>query len=112
MPQGDDTTPERAGPIEFEIGMRWLHLWRLARRPWVPAAFAAMVRPSRNAGLLRTWLRVTPSGPAVVQLWEDRPAVAAWARDRGERHAEPWGRFARESGSTRAWGIWHRVRDP
>lgn len=37
-------------------------------------------------GLLRTWLRVTPAGPAVVQLWEDRPAVAEWARDRTESH--------------------------
>jgi Domain of unknown function (DUF4188) len=111
MAAGWDVTDTGTGPIEFEIGMRWAQLWRLAARPWVPAAFAGMVRPSRNAGLLRTRVRVTPAGPAVVQLWRDRPAVDGWARDRAESHAQPWGRFAREAGGTHAWGIWHRVRD-
>ncbi len=111
MARGWDITDEGSGPIEFEIGMRWAQLWRLAARPWVPAAFLGMIRPSRNDGLLRTWLRVRPSGPAVVQLWESRPAVDGWARDHAQSHAEPWGRFAREAGTTAAWGIWHRVRN-
>lgn len=111
MTEGWDVTAGDDGTIEFEIGMRWAQLWRLAARPWVPRAFLGMVRPEVNDGLLRTWIRVTPHGPAVVQLWESKPAVDGWARDRAQSHAVPWGRFAREAGSTQDWGIWHRVRD-
>lgn len=105
----DVTESEATEPIEFEIGMRWRSLWRLAARPWVPVAFARMLHAPEDGSLLRTWLRVTPAGPAVVQAWRDRTAVDAWSRDPDAAHIGPWRRFAREADGTAAWGIWHRV---
>jgi hypothetical protein len=98
-----------SAPVEFEIGMRWQSLWRLGARPWVPLAFARMLRPPAGGGLLRTRLRVTGAGPAVVQDWRDRAAVDAWSRDAGQAHLDGWRRFARQEGGTASWGIWHRV---
>ena len=96
-------------PVEFEIGMRWRSLWRLAARPWVPVAFLRMLRPPGDGSLLRTRLRVTGAGPAVVLAWRDREAVDAWSRDPDAAHLDGWRRFAREADGTAAWGIWHRV---
>jgi hypothetical protein len=109
-PHGWDVEDAQDRPVEFEIGMRWTALWRLAATPWVPAAFARMVLPADNDGLLQTRLRVRPAGPAVVQVWRDKSAVDSWARDRAANHRGPWRRFAREVGGTARWGIWHRVR--
>ena len=110
MPTGWTTSDSGADPIEFVIGMRWLELWRLAARPWVPVAFARMLVPQPEAGLRRTRLGVRPGGPVVVQEWESREAVDAWARDRARPHAIPWGRFRRQHGGTAAWGVWHEVQ--
>ena len=109
VPEGWDIEDTDGGPVEVEIGMRWLQLWRLAARPWIPTAFLGMVRPAHHDGLLRTSLRVRGAGPAVVQVWQDRAAVDAWARS-DDAHRDPWRRFAREARGTAAWGIWHRVR--
>jgi Domain of unknown function (DUF4188) len=98
-----------AEPIEFEIGMHWRSLWRLAIRPWVPLAFARMLRAPADGSLERTWLRVTPSGPAVVQAWRDRDSVRDWSRNPDEAHLGPWRRFAHDAEGTASWGIWHRV---
>jgi hypothetical protein len=107
---GWHVTVDGPGAVEIEIGMGWLSLWRLAARPWVPLAFAGMVRPADNQGLLRSGLRVTPSGPAIVQVWRDRPTLDAWSRSAGAAHLGPWRRFRREAEGTADWGIWHRVR--
>lgn len=95
--------------IEFLIGMRWAHLWKLAWRPWVPRAFAAMLRTDHD-DLERTWLAVRPGGVAVVQRWRSADALDAWARDNDGAHAPAWGRFAREHGPIAGWGIWHETR--
>jgi hypothetical protein len=97
-------------PIEFVIGMRWHELWRLASRPWVPLAFARMLLPQPGTGLRRTRLGVRTAGPVVVQEWESRAAVDAWARDRGQAHARPWSRFRRDVGGTADWGVWHEIQ--
>ena len=97
-------------PVSFLIGMRWHQLWRLAAQPWVPLAFARMLVPQPEAGLRRTRLGVRPSGPVVVQEWESRAAVDAWARSAGRPHAGPSARFRREVGGTADWGVWHEVR--
>ncbi len=107
MPTGWTTRDSGEDPIQFVIGMRWHQLWRLATRPWVPLAFARMLLPA--PGLRRSRLAVRPAGPVVVQEWASREAVAAWARDRGQAHAIPWGRFRREVGGTADWGVWHEV---
>lgn len=95
--------------MEFLIGMRWAHLWKLVRHPWVGRSFAAMVLTEHDE-LLRTWLAVRPGGPAVVQRWASAEALDGWSRDRSEAHAPAWGRFAREHGGIAGWGIWHEVR--
>jgi hypothetical protein len=102
--------------IEFEIGMRWTDLWRLAWRPWVPVAFAGMLRPEAGGaggaggGFVHTRFGVRRGGPVVVQRWRSAEALDAWAR-RDRAHAQPWGRFRRdEARRTADWGIWHRVR--
>jgi len=109
VPTGWNVQRSAEDPIEFVIGMHWHQLWRLAARPWVPLAFARMLRPSAGGGLRASWLRVTPAGPAIVQEWRDRDAVAAWSRNAGEAHLGPWRRFAQEADGTASWGIWHRV---
>ncbi len=110
MPTGWDIQDADAGvPVDVLIGMHWAQLWRLAARPWVPAAALRMVRADRSTGLLGTRYGVRRRGPYLVQRWSDRPAVDAWARAKGEVHAGPWARFAREASGTAAWGIWHEV---
>src|SRR5690242_20000230 len=83
MPQGWTTDDAGDEPVEFLIGMRWNQLWRLAAQPWVPLAFARMLLPQPGSGLRATRLGVRRRGPVVVQRWESREAVDAWARDRG-----------------------------
>jgi hypothetical protein len=107
---GWDVSGNGAGEVEIEIGMGWCSLWRLAARPWVPLAFARMVAPAGNEGLVRSGLRVTGSGPAVVQVWRDRATLDAWSRSAAASHLDPWRRFRREADGTADWGIWHRVR--
>jgi hypothetical protein len=110
VPEGWNIEQTRHAPVEVEIGMRWLALWRLAARPWVPLAAARMVLPSGNDGLLRSGVRLTWSGPALVQVWDDHETVQGWSRDSGASHAAARKRFAREASGTASWGIWHRVR--
>jgi hypothetical protein len=95
--------------VDFEIGMRWQDLWRLAHRPWVPLAFLGMLRPDPATGFVHTRFAVRRDGPVVVQRWRSRAALDGWAR-RDAGHAAPWGRFRRdEARRTAEWGIWHRV---
>ena len=108
MTRGWEITPGD-GPVEFVIGMRWQHLWRLASRPWVPLAFARMLLPGAG-GATATRLAVRPAGPVVVQRWPSRDAVDRWARAADPAHAGAWARFRREVGGTADWGVWHEVR--
>ena len=108
MPTGWNVDYVGPDAVEVEIGMRWTALWRLAARPWVPAAFLGMVRPSANRGLRRTGLRMTRSW-AGARAGVGRPAGARRvARRLRAGHAGAWSRFAREADGTAAWGIWHR----
>jgi hypothetical protein len=95
--------------VDFEIGMRWADLWRLAWRPWVPMAFLHMLRPGPATGFVQTRIGVRRGGPVVVQRWSSREALDSWARGDGS-HATPWRRFRRhEARRTADWGIWHRL---
>lgn len=109
MTEGWHVQDTRDAPVEIVIGMRWSALWRLVVNPWVPVAFAGMVRPDRHEGLLASRLRVTRDGPAISQDWQNRAALDDWSRASGAGHLEPWKRFAKEAGGTADWGIWHRV---
>lgn len=110
MPAGWQVEDSGSQPVEIEIGMRWSQMWRLAARTWVPKSAIRMVNPEANEGLLSSGLRITRAGPAIVQVWRDRPCLDAWARAPAANHLQPWRRFAKEAGSTQEWGIWHRVR--
>lgn len=94
---------------EFLIGMRWAHLWKLAAHPWVPLAFARMLR-SDDPDLQRSFITVRPAGPVIAQRWSNAEALDRWAKDASEPHALAWGRFAREHGAVAGWGIWHETR--
>jgi hypothetical protein len=109
MPDGWETRPSAGEPIEFVIGMRWPHLWRLAAQPWVSISFARMLVPRSLEDVRRTRFSVRPSGPVVVQRWASRAEVDRWARDRSRAHAGAWTRFRREIGATADWGVWHEV---
>jgi hypothetical protein len=111
MAEGWDVEEPVEDEVSFLIGMRWSELWRLAATPWVGASFAAMLGgASREDGLLATSFSVRPAGPVVVQRWRSAAELHRWARARRRPHAPAWGRFAREEGSTAAWGVWHEVR--
>jgi hypothetical protein len=108
MPEGWDDTVRGDGPVDFEIGMRWTELWRLAWQPWISAAFLRMLA---DEGPDRSRIWVAPQGPVVRQRWPSRDALHGWHRDPGHAHRGPAVRFAREHGGTASWGLWHRVRD-
>lgn len=97
------------GAVDVWIGMRWEHLWKLGRHPWVPLAFARMLTDD-DPGLQRSWLALRPRGPAIAQRWSTAERLDGWSRDKAHAHAPAWGRFAREHGSIARWGIWHEVR--
>src|SRR4051794_22058185 len=96
VPEGWTTRDAAEEPVEFVIGMRWEQLWRLAAQPWVPLAFARMLAPQPGSGLRATRVGVRRAGPVVVQRWDSRRAVDAWARDRDRAHLGPWRRFAHD----------------
>lgn len=102
-------TPGTGAGVTFLIGMRWRALWRLVRWPWVALAFAGMLRARPETGLRRTRLGVRRGGPVVVQRWNSRAQLDAWARAPDQAHLAPWRRFRREAGGTAAWGVWHEV---
>ncbi|MEV6791619.1 DUF4188 domain-containing protein [Streptomyces sp. NPDC051320] len=100
--------------VVFLIGMRINH-WRAVRH-WLPA-LAAMPRMlkelSRNADSGLLGLRGLGGGPrvyGVVQYWESREKLLAYASDRGGRHHPAWAAFNRRvRGSKGGVGIWHET---
>lgn len=99
-----------SGRVDFVIGMRWRALWRLIVSPWVSWWFVKMVRSDPEVGLERTRVRLRRRGPVVLQRWESRKRLDAWARDPRQAHAPSWARFRRSAGGTAEWGIWHEIR--
>ena len=95
---------------EVLIGMKWHHLWKLAAHPWVPLAFAKMLRTD-HPDLDKSWITVRPAGPAIAQRWQSAEALDGWSKDKAHAHAPAWGRFAREHGTIDRWGIWHEHED-
>lgn len=111
MNEGWHVEDRGTGEVEFVIGMRWRDLWRLVAHPWVPLAFAQMLRPRPGAGMERTRFAIRVAGPVVVQRWRSREQLDRWARDAARPHALAWARFRREATGTAAWGVWHEVRN-
>ncbi|MEV5380009.1 DUF4188 domain-containing protein [Streptomyces nondiastaticus] len=100
--------------VVFLIGMR-INSWRAVRH-WLPA-FRAMPRMLKelsrdeNSGLLG--YRVITGGPrdfGVVQYWESREKLLAYAADGNKEHRPAWAAFNRRArGSEGKVGIWHET---
>ncbi len=100
--------------VVFLIGMRINKLRRL--RSWLPV-FRAMPRMLRElsqdkeSGLLH--YRLVLGGPrlfTVIQYWESKEKLLAYATDAGKEHRPAWtayNRSARNAGG--AVGIWHET---
>ncbi|MEU7133400.1 DUF4188 domain-containing protein [Streptomyces sp. NPDC046261] len=100
--------------VVFLIGMR-VNRWRAVRH-WLPV-LAAMPRMLKelsrdgDSGLLG--LRALGGGPrvfGVVQYWESREKLLAYASDPGGQHRPAWAAFNRRvRNSTGNVGIWHET---
>ncbi|NGO77098.1 DUF4188 domain-containing protein [Streptomyces sp. YC504] len=100
--------------VVFHIGMR-INKWR-AVRSWLPVfrAMPPMLRElsrDKESGLLGYRLLFGgPRLPYIVQYWESKEKLLAYAMDAGKAHRPAWtayNRSARNAGG--AVGIWHET---
>ncbi|MFI9048331.1 DUF4188 domain-containing protein [Streptomyces sp. NPDC053427] len=112
---GERVTAAAEGDVVvFLIGMR-INRWRAVRH-WLPA-LAAMPRMLKelsrdgDSGLLG--MRRLGGGPrahGVVQYWESREKLLAYASDQGGQHRPAWAAFNRRVRSSKGGvGIWHET---
>ncbi|MFC7220934.1 DUF4188 domain-containing protein [Streptomyces polyrhachis] len=100
--------------VVFLIGMR-INRFRSIRSWW--PAFTAMPRMLRELGrdphsglLHHVLLTANPRVFYVVQYWESREKLFAYASDPGARHRPAWAAFNRAVRAGRgAVGIWHET---
>jgi hypothetical protein len=96
------------GIVVFLIGMRVNRWWRIHR--WLPVALA-MPRMLRElaarpeAGLLGA----ISGGLFLIQYWESKEKLLAYASDRQGEHFPAWGAFYRRVGKSGDVGIWHET---
>jgi hypothetical protein len=111
---GRQTAAAEGDIVVFHIGMRINHF--RAPRSWVPA-FQAMPRMLRElskdkaAGLLG--YRLLSGGPRifyVVQYWESKEKLLAYAADQDQQHRPAWTAFNRYARAGKGHvGIWHET---
>ncbi|RLU83640.1 hypothetical protein CTZ27_28555 [Streptomyces griseocarneus] len=111
---GRVTAAAEGDVVVFLIGMR-INRWRAVRH-WLPAlrAMPRMIKElSRdgNSGLLGYQLLAgSPRDRTVVQYWESREKLLAYASDRNKEHRPAWTAFNRQARSSEgAVGIWHET---
>ncbi|MGW1837380.1 DUF4188 domain-containing protein [Streptomyces sp. NPDC002067] len=100
--------------VIFLIGMRIHHFWAVHR--WLPV-FLAMPRMlkelgrDRSAGLLHHRLvGAPPRSYEVVQYWESKEKLLAYAVAPERRHRPAWARFNRRARQSEGHvGIWHET---
>ncbi|MGW0703631.1 DUF4188 domain-containing protein [Streptomyces sp. NPDC002867] len=111
---GRTTAAASGDVVVFLIGMRVNHLWAVHR--WLPVLLAMpmMLRElgsDRSLGLLHHILLTgSPRTYYVVQYWESKEKLLAYASASDRRHRSWWGRYnrlARKGG--RHVGIWHET---
>ncbi|MFI1093063.1 DUF4188 domain-containing protein [Streptomyces sp. NPDC020917] len=114
-PAPERTTADTEGEVVvFLIGMRINHFW--APHRWLPV-FTAMPRMLRelgrdkDAGLLsHVLLTGSPRTYYVVQYWESKDKLYAYAADRDKLHRPAWAAFNRRArNGGRAVGVWHET---
>ncbi|MFE0045376.1 DUF4188 domain-containing protein [Streptomyces albireticuli] len=108
------TAQTEDGVVVFLIGMR-INRWRAVRH-WLPA-FLAMprmvqeLRRDKDSGLLAA--RRLSGGPRVftmVQYWESREKLLAYASAADKEHRPAWAAFNRRARGARGLvGIWHET---
>ncbi|MCS0635832.1 DUF4188 domain-containing protein [Streptomyces sp. LP05-1] len=108
------TTTAEGDVVVFLIGMR-INRWRSVRH-WLPV-LTAMPRMLRElareeGGGLLGYGRYA-SGPrsfTIVQYWESREKLLAYASDPDRRHRPAWAAFNRHArGGAGSVGIWHET---
>ena len=111
----EHTTADAEGEVVvFLIGMRINRLWALHR--WLPV-FIAMPRMLRELGrdkdgglLSHVLLTGSPRTYYVVQYWESKDKLYAYAADRDKLHRPAWAAFNRRArNGGRAVGVWHET---
>lgn len=97
--------------VVFLIGMRVNSLWRV--HEWLPVA-AAMPRmleelkADPSSGLLGLEARF--GNPVLmVQYWESKEKLLAYAADRRGQHFPAWAEFNRRVAKTGSVGVWHET---
>lgn len=100
--------------VVFLVGMRVNHLW--APHRWLPVFFAmpAMLRElvrDPSAGLLHHQLLTgSPRTYFVVQYWESKEKLLAYAQSPDREHRTWWGRINRYARDSKGHvGIWHET---
>ncbi|GHB80032.1 hypothetical protein GCM10010347_58310 [Streptomyces cirratus] len=111
---GRVTAAAEGDVVVFLIGMRINRL--RAVRHWLPVltAMPRMLKElSRDGGSGLLGLRRLAGGPrvfGVVQYWESREKLLAYASDQGGEHRPAWSAFNRRARAGRgAVGIWHET---
>ncbi|GGW58113.1 DUF4188 domain-containing protein [Streptomyces xantholiticus] len=111
---GRTTAAASGDVVVFLIGMRVNHLWAVHRWPAVLLAMLMMLRElsgDRSLGLLHHIVLIgSPRAYYVVQYWESKDKLLAYAAASDRRHRPWWGRYnrlARKGG--RHVGIWHET---
>ncbi|MBC3982985.1 DUF4188 domain-containing protein [Streptomyces sp. AC536] len=111
---GRVTTAAEGDVVVFLIGMR-INRWRAVRHwPPVLAAMPRMLRElSRDESLGMLGYRAYTAGPrtyTVVQYWESREKLLAYASAARRQHHPAWAAFNRRARGARASvGIWHET---
>ncbi|ATW52848.1 DUF4188 domain-containing protein [Streptomyces xantholiticus] len=111
---GRTTAAASGDVVVFLIGTRVNHLWAVHRWPAVLLAMLMMLRElsgDRSLGLLHHIVLIgSPRAYYVVQYWESKDKLLAYAAASDRRHRPWWGRYnrlARKGG--RHVGIWHET---
>ena len=108
------STAAEGDVVVFLIGMRVNQFWAPWR--WLPV-FSSMPRMLRElsrdkeSGLLN--YQLVSGGPrlfSVVQYWDSKEKLLAYAADQDKVHRPAWAAFNRRArGGARAVGIWHET---
>ncbi|MFJ8077866.1 DUF4188 domain-containing protein [Streptomyces sp. NPDC096176] len=111
---GRTTAAASGDVVVFLIGVRINHLWAVHR--WLPVVFAMpmMLRElsaDRSLGLLHhIVLTGSPRTFYVVQYWESKEKLLAYAAAPDRKHRPWWGRVNRLARKSKLHvGIWHET---
>jgi Domain of unknown function (DUF4188) len=96
------------GVVVFLIGMRINAWWKPHR--WLPIALA-MGRMLKELGQKPEagFLGGLSFGMTMVQYWESKDKLLAYASDRSGQHFPAWADFYRRVGKSGDVGIWHET---